>query len=119
MRRSVARFSVLLAMLGTHINRQTIDSVRDLPHSDLVFLGQEYKNLLITEKVLMASIQSPATAAEPAVLAQVSNALVKVLDYKRVLRMRPKPKDVDVTKLVKQAKPVIEPFDEPEQVTNG
>lgn len=92
----------------------------------------EYRNLLITERTLMARIQREGI--EDKDLASCARVLVAVIDQKRVLRMKPKPKDIDVTKQPRRARvaqrndparpiftlaPETEPSKPPEQQQTG
>lgn len=66
-----------------------------------MFVTAEYRRLLNAERMLDADINNPETAAKDR--AACARVLVNVLDMKRILRMRPKPKDIDVSK--RQARP--------------
>jgi hypothetical protein len=79
----------------------------------------EYKDLLDAQRTLASRIVHPDIANKD--LASCARVLVAVIDQKRIMRMKPKPKDVDTTKLIRRtraAQPTpLATFDEPVIVT--
>jgi hypothetical protein len=65
--------------------------------------NEEYRNLMSTQRVLMAHIQRVDIESKD--LASCARVLVAVCDQKRVLRMKPKPKDIDTTKVQRRTRP--------------
>ena len=65
--------------------------------------SEEYRNLLKAQRALMADIENEGTCAKDR--AACARVMVSVIDMKRVMRMKPKPKDIDVTKLAPRRRP--------------
>jgi len=68
----------------------------------MAFATREYKRLLKTEAMLMTDIEAKGTS--PRDRAACARALDTILERKRIMRMKPKPKDVDVSKLPHRAR---------------
>jgi hypothetical protein len=66
----------------------------------------EYKDLLDAQRTLAAHISHPDIASKD--LASCARVLVAVIDQKRIMRMKPKPKDVDTTKLPRRTRKASE-----------
>jgi hypothetical protein len=60
-----------------------------------MFATQSYRHCLETERLLMADLRKPDTT--PAARAQLARALDCILERKRILRMKPAPKPIDVS----------------------
>lgn len=73
--------------------------------------GLDYDGLCEIQAKLIASILAETT--EPKDRASLAQAFVKVIDQKRIIRMRPKPKDIDVSILFKKGRSIdIEPIEQ-------
>lgn len=59
-----------------------------------MFASQSYRHLLAAERAIAKDIQDATTT--PAARAQAARALVAVLEEKRIQRLRPAPKPVEV-----------------------
>jgi hypothetical protein len=65
-----------------------------------MFATRSYRHLLEAEKAIVKDIQDANT--KPAVRAQLARALVALLEEKRIQRMRPAPKPIDVSKRLRR-----------------
>lgn len=73
-----------------------------------MFATQSYRHCLEAERLLMEDMRKGDTT--PAVRAQLARALDCILERKRILRMRPKPRDIDVSsKKNRRTVPTYEP----------
>jgi hypothetical protein len=61
-----------------------------------MFASESYRNCLETERILMKDIRNAAIS--PRDRAVCANALDRILERKRILRMKPAPKAVDADK---------------------
>ena len=68
-----------------------------------MFASKSYRNCLETERLLMKDIRDTQVSARDR--AVCANALDRILERKRILRNRPKVRDVDFQNLSKLAKP--------------
>jgi len=68
-----------------------------------MFASESYRNCLETERLLMKDIRNAEVPARDR--AVCANALDRILERKRILRNRPKVRDVDFQNLSKLAKP--------------
>jgi hypothetical protein len=68
----------------------------------LVFASESYRNCLETERLLMKDIRNGDIS--PRDRAVCANALDRILERKRILRMKPAPKAVDADKYQEQRK---------------
>jgi hypothetical protein len=68
-----------------------------------MFASESYRNCLETERLLMKDIRNTEVSARDR--AVCANALDRILERKRILRNRPKVRDVDFRNLSKLAKP--------------
>jgi hypothetical protein len=66
----------------------------------LMFASESYRNCLETERLLMKDIRNAEISARDR--AVCANALDRVLERKRILRMKPAPKAVDANKYEEQ-----------------
>lgn len=80
----------------------------------MAWTSPNYRNALKLQKLLMTDAENPETPA--AVRAQVARAWEVLEERKRIIRMKPKPRDLDTTAQPKRTKqPAILTFTEPEQ----
>lgn len=74
-----------------------------------MWCSRDYKRLLILEAALDKRVIAESDNTEN--LALITRSLVAIIDMKRILRLRPKPRDVDTLELerqrVKRLKPVV------------
>src|SRR5208283_2944057 len=68
----------------------------------LMFASESYRNCLETERLLMKDIRNAQLS--PRDRAVCANALDRILERKRILRMKPAPKAVDADRYKEQQK---------------
>ena len=73
--------------------------------------SEEYRNLLTLQRALMARLQDPEITVGQ--LASVAMAIDRILERKRIMRNKPKPKDMDVSKMVKRTRSAQYPAHQP------
>ena len=76
-----------------------------------MFATQSYRHCLETERLIMEDIRDPETT--PSQRAQLAKALDTLLERKRIMRMKPKPKDVEVGARKRSSAPSIAPMPTP------
>lgn len=72
---------------------------------------EEYHALLDAQRRLSHCILNDKTSSKD--VAACARVLVSVLDYKRIKRMKPKPKDMDVSKLQRRARATPQAMPQP------
>lgn len=77
----------------------------------LMFASESYRNCLETERLLMKDIRNAEIPARDR--AVCANALDRILERKRILRMKPAPKAVDANEYEKHRKKLRAPPNEP------
>ena len=77
----------------------------------LMFASESYSNCLETERLLMKDIRNAEIS--PRDRAVCANALDRILERKRILRMKPAPKAVDADKYKEQQKSRKQVYDTP------
>jgi hypothetical protein len=78
---------------GLDLQAPTGDKVWTMP---ALTATEEYRDLLAAQRRLSHCIADPQTPAKE--IAACARVLASVIDQKRVMRMKPKPKDIDTTK---------------------
>jgi hypothetical protein len=68
----------------------------------VMFATQSYRHLLAAERAIASDIENSETS--PAARAQLARALCAVLEEKRIMRMRPAPRPVDVPQPTNKAR---------------
>jgi hypothetical protein len=67
-----------------------------------MFASKSYRNCLEAEQLLMKDIRSEQVAARDRAMS--ANALVRVLEQKRIMKMKPAPKPVDAKQYEEEKK---------------
>jgi hypothetical protein len=83
----------------------------------MAFKSLPYHSALELQKLILATARKDSTT--PSALAQLARAWSDLEERKRIMKMKPKPKDVDITKQMRRARwpafsEPVEPM-EPEQ----